>query len=81
MSRRRITVVVDGTIFAIRGWRARDLARSAGLRPTFNGVHGAWVADTKRLGDLLALLEARNIPVTIEDPDQGELFDAAGGGQ
>ncbi len=76
MSRRtRITIEVDGTIFSMRGWRARELARSAGLRPTFNGVRGAWVADTKRLGDLLAYAESRNIPVVIEDPRQGELFD------
>lgn len=67
MTRRLITVEVDGTIFAVRGWKAHGLALGAGLRPTYSGIRGAWVADTKRLPELLAYLQHRNIPAEIED--------------
>lgn len=59
--RRRVTIEVDGTIFAIKGWQAHRFALEAGLRPTYNGVHGAWVADTKKLPQFCAYLEHRNV--------------------
>lgn len=67
MTRRLISVEVDGTIFAIRGWKAHGLALGAGLRPTYSGVRGAWVADSSRLAELVAYLQYRNIPVEIHD--------------
>ena len=67
MTRRLISIEVDGSIFALRGWKAHGLALSAGLRPTYSGVRGAWVADTKRLPELLAYLMHRNIAAEIDD--------------
>jgi hypothetical protein len=67
MTRHLIAVEVDGSIFAIRGWKAHGLALGAGLRPTYSGVRGAWIADTKRLPELLAYLQHRNIPAEIDD--------------
>lgn len=65
MTRRLISIEVNGPIFAMRGWKAHGLALGAGLRPTYNGVAGAWVADAKRLPDLLAYCQRRNISVDV----------------
>lgn len=72
MKRRLISIEVDGTIFAIRGWQAHGLALGAGLRPTYSGTRGAWLADTKRLPELLAYLQHRNVAAEIDDltPEQ-----------
>jgi hypothetical protein len=67
MTRRLISISVDGSIFAIKGWKAHGLALGAGLRPTYSGVRGAWIADTKRLPELLAYLQHRNIAAEIAD--------------
>ena len=72
MTRRRVEVTVDGTIFSFRGWQAHKLAVEAGLRPTFSGVCG-WVADTKRLPELIAYLQHRNIAVEILDSDRTDI--------
>jgi hypothetical protein len=74
MSRQLISLTIDGSIFSLRGYKAHALALGAGLRPTFNGVRGAWVADTKRLPDLLAYLERRNVgyEVTSESPRESD---------
>lgn len=69
-SRARIAIEVDGSIFAIRGYRAHGLALGAGLRPTFSGTFGAWIADTKRLPDLTAYLQYRNVPFEVQTTDQ-----------
>ncbi len=77
VSRNRITVTVavDGWTFSAKGWRAVDLMREAGIKPIFIGGSG-WTADYRRLADLVAYLEHRNIPVVIEDARQGQLFEA-----
>lgn len=75
MTRRLIAVEIDGTIMTLRGWKAHGLALGAGLRPTYNGVHQGWVADTKRLGDLLAYLGYRNIPVEVTEVGAEDLGD------
>lgn len=71
---RRITVTKDGACLVVRGWRAADLAREAGLRPVYSGVSRGWLLDVRRLSDLVAFLESRNVPVVIEDPEQLELL-------
>lgn len=73
MTRRLISIEVDGTIFAVRGWKAHGLALGAGLRPTYSGVRGAWVADSNRLPELVAYLQYRNIPTEIKDVGTAEL--------
>lgn len=79
ITRRRVTVTVseDGQRFFLRGWRAVELAREAGLEPVYNGVTG-WTADAARLGTLLAYLDHRHVLVTVEDPAQGSLLDDGG---
>ncbi|MDP9822775.1 hypothetical protein [Nocardioides massiliensis] len=79
MSRRRITIELDRPLMIVRGWRAGDLAREAGLRPIWSGVSSGWMLDASRLPDLSAYLESRNIPVVIDDPAQGDLFGGEGG--
>jgi hypothetical protein len=74
--RRRISIEQRDTIIAVRGWRAGDLAREAGCRPTFSGTAG-WLLDTKRLPDLVAYLESRHIPVDITEAVSPDGPDAA----
>jgi len=61
-SRNRVTITVasDRAVVMIRGWRAADLARGAGLRPSDIGVAG-WVLDYGDLGTLVAYLEHRRV--------------------
>ncbi len=67
MTRRLITLEVDGPIVVLRGWKAHGLALGAGLRPTYSGVRSGWIADTRRLPDLVGYLQHRNIPVDVID--------------
>ena len=77
MSRRRLRIEVEERVIIVRGWRAGDLARDAGLKPLWSPVTSGWTLDRRRLPDLLAFLETRNVPVEVDDPAQGALF---GGG-
>jgi hypothetical protein len=65
MSRRRIKIIDHGETVVIHGWRGGGLAREAGVRAVFNGASGGWVADAKRLPDLVAYLQYRNISASI----------------
>jgi hypothetical protein len=67
--RRRVSVEIDGTVAVVRGWLAHKLAVEAGLRPTFSGVCGGWMFDTKRLPDLVAHLERRRIAFDVQEPE------------
>lgn len=80
-TRRRLRITVNSSIVAVRGWRAVELMREAGLRPTYSGAAiggGGWMVDRHRLGDLLAYLESRNVAATVDDLDQLGLL---GGGR
>lgn len=59
--RRRISAVVDGSVFVIKGWQAHKLALEAGLRPTFSGTAGGWVADSSRLSTFEAYCAHRRV--------------------
>ena len=80
-TRRRLRITISRKVVAVRGWRAVDLMREAGLRPTFSAAAiggGGWVVDRPRLPDLLAYLESRNVWFQLEDVDQLELLDGGG---
>lgn len=64
MSARRITITPDGSVIVIRGWRVAELARQGGLKPTYAGTVG-WMLDAKRLPDLIAWLDYRNVRYDI----------------
>jgi hypothetical protein len=69
MTRRRVTIIESPPIIVVRGWRASDLLREAGLKSTFSASAGGWMLDQPKLPDLLAFLQRRNIGATIEsDP-------------
>lgn len=61
MSRGRVIIHEDGNVLILRGWRAADLAREAGLRPLYVGTVGGWMLDAHRLPQLVAWLEHRNV--------------------
>lgn len=65
MGRRRVTIVEDGNVIRIKGWKVADLARAAGLKPTYSGVNG-WTLDTKRLPDFTAYLGYRNVDYAVD---------------
>ena len=66
MSTRQISITHDGNIVVIRGWKVAELARQAGLKPTYAGTVQGWMLDAKRLPDLIAHLEYRNVRYVIE---------------
>lgn len=59
-SRRKITITPDGSIVVIKGYKIAEIARAAGLRPTYSASAGGWMLDVKRLPELVAWLEYRN---------------------
>lgn len=61
--RRRVTITESDGVATVRGWQARELLTSAGIRPTF--VHGGWMIDAHRVPDLLAALERRGIAAEV----------------
>lgn len=60
MAKRKITITADGSIVVFRGYKVADIARSAGLRPTYSASAGGWMLDANRLPELVAYLEYRN---------------------
>lgn len=65
-SRRKITITPDDKIIVIRGYKVADVARSAGLRPTYSASAGGWMLDAARLPDLVSWLEYRNFRYEVE---------------
>lgn len=61
MSARTVTITRDGSLIIIKGWKVAELARQGGLKPTYSGSVGGWALDTKRLPNLIAWLEYRNV--------------------
>lgn len=66
-SRRKITITPDDKIIVIRGYKVADIARAAGLRPTYSASAGGWMLDVGRLPDLVSWLEYRNFRYVLED--------------
>lgn len=66
---RQITITESGTVVIIRGWRVAQLARQAGLKPTYAGTVQGWVIDAKKLPDLVAWLEYRNVRYVMDRPE------------
>lgn len=73
MTRNRLTITTDDRIAVVRGWRARDLVREAGLKSIFSASAGGWMIDQPKLGDLLAYLDERNITAHLVDANQPTL--------
>jgi hypothetical protein len=67
MSSRVLTLTRDGGLVVIRGYRAAEAARGAGLRPTYSGSAGGWMLDASRLPELVAYLEYRNRRYTLDE--------------
>lgn len=66
MSRRKITISPDGELVIIKGYKVAEIARAAGLRPTYSGSAGGWMLDASRLSELVVWLEYRNFRYEIE---------------
>jgi len=64
--RRAITLTPDGNVIVLRGYRVAQLARQAGLRPTFAGSVGGWMVDAHRLPDLVAWLDYRHVAYELD---------------
>lgn len=74
MTRRRVVVEVDDstkTCF-VRGWQAGDMIRDAGIRPIWSHMSRCFMIDLRRLPDMVAYLEYRNINPVVRDrvPDK-----------
>jgi hypothetical protein len=69
VSARTITITPDGSVVILRGYRVAQLARQAGLRPTFAGSVGGWMVDAHRLSDLVAWLDYRHVAYELEPTD------------
>lgn len=61
VSARTVTITPDGSVIVIKGWKVAELARQGGLKPTYSGSVGGWALDAKRLPNLIAWLEYRNV--------------------
>jgi hypothetical protein len=70
MSSRVLTLTNDGSLVVIRGYKAAEAARGAGLRPTYSGSAGGWMLDASRLPELVAHLEYRNRRYTLAEEQQ-----------
>lgn len=68
MSRRAVEIVADRrSQTVLRGWNVAELSREAGCRPIYTGVARGWLTDLRRLPDLCAWLDYRNIAYTVTD--------------
>lgn len=70
MSRRRVVEIVadqGSQTMVLRGWNVAKLSREAGCRPIYTGVSRGWLTDLRRLPDLCAWLDYRNIAYTVTD--------------
>ena len=67
MSRPRWTLRVDvePDQVIVRGWRAVDILRSAGLRPLWSARQRGWVLDNRRAADAVAAVEASGAAVVV----------------
>lgn len=77
MSGRTITITAKDNIVILRGWRVAELARQAGLRPTFAGTVRGWMLDANRLPDLVAHLDYQNVRYVLEGHDRPAMPAAA----
>jgi hypothetical protein len=69
-TRGRVIMITDrGATIVMTGYKVAQIARLAGLRPVYNGVAQGWVSDGRKLGDLLAFCQSRNIAVTVTETD------------
>lgn len=65
--KRRVHWIVEtqDRVILVRGWQAADVLREAGMKPLWSVTGRGWVLDDKRLPDVVALAEWRNIGVRI----------------
>lgn len=70
-SRRKITITADDRLVVVSGYKVAEVARAAGLRPTYSASAGGWMLDLARLPDLVSWLEYRNIRYELEDGSAG----------
>lgn len=66
-----LTIAADDAIIVVRGFKAGQRLRDSGLKAIYSVPAGGWMLDRKRLPDLLAYLDSRNIGSRVIDPGDG----------
>lgn len=66
-----LTITIDDSIIVIRGFKAGQRLKDSGLKAIYSVPAGGWMLDHKRLPDLLAYLDSRNIGSRVIDPSEG----------
>lgn len=64
--RPRVVIREDGPVILVRGRRVGQMLNELGFRPTFSASAGGFLLDHRRLSDLVAHLEYRNVPFRLE---------------
>lgn len=69
MSRRHVVIRVnaDKRVILVKGWKAGDLCREAGMKPMWSAIAKGHVLDDKHLADVVALCEWQGIGVRVLD--------------
>ena len=69
MSRRVVTIETNPSRhrMVLRGYRAAELARDAGLKPIWAGSARGWILDLHRLTDLAAYLDYRGVEYFVTE--------------
>ena len=69
-----LSITIDDTIIVVRGFRAGARLKASGIgKAIYSTPAGGWMLDKKRLPDLLAWFESRNIAVELIDDNQQTL--------
>lgn len=76
-SRRKITITPEDNIVVIKGYKVAEIAKAAGLRPTYSASAGGWMLDLRRLPELVAWLEYRNFRYEMAGTSEPESPPAA----
>lgn len=66
-----LTIAVDEKIIVVRGFKAGQRLKDSGLKAIYSVPAGGWMLDRRRLADLLAYLQSRNITASIVDRQSG----------
>lgn len=72
-----LVIKIDDSILVVRGFKAGQRLRESGLKAVYGTTVGGWMLDRRRLSDLLAYLDSRNIAARVVDPEHEGPGDAA----
>ena len=72
MTRARLTITQSPPCIHVRGRGAGRILTDGGFRGLYVGTVGGYVLDDKRLGDLSAWLDYRNIPFSVTTAAGGD---------